>query len=58
MEQGLTITSWGNVLQWNDKVLLQLMDEDVNNNKEEEKKNALLVEEEIQEDFEKVEPDA
>ena len=60
MEQGLTVTSWGNVLQCNDEVLLQLME---NVNKEEEEKdsqknNALLVEEEIKEDFEEVEPDA
>ena len=58
MEQGLTVTSWGNVLQCNDEVLLQLME---NVNKEEEdsqKDNALLVEEEIKEDFEEVEPDA
>ena len=51
MEQGLTITSWGNVLQCNDQVLLQLMDEE---HDELQKNNALSVEEEIKEDFEKV----
>ena len=57
MEQGLTVTSWGNVLQCNDEVLLQLM-ENVNKEEDSQKNNALLVEEEIKEDFEEVEPDA